>query len=94
MKDRCRAFVFLDVIPGQEKKFLKKLLQYDEVIEAHIIAGKYDVLAVLEFQLLGKGLFTSAQEIITQFVIEKIRKLKNVRDTNTIFPTFSLTKKE
>jgi DNA-binding Lrp family transcriptional regulator len=92
MKDRLRAFIYIDVKSGNEKKFLEKLLNFEEVIEAHLIAGQYDVFAVLEFKLLGKGLFLSNQEIISKFVIEKIRKLKEVRNTNTIIPTYSLNK--
>lgn len=94
MKGRIRAFVYIDVTPGKEKNFLENLMKHDEVLEAHLISGQYDVFAVLEFEIYGKGLFTSTHEIITKFMIEKIRKLKDVRDTNTIIPTFSLTKRE
>ena len=51
MKGRHRAFVFVDVAPGKDKKVLEKLLKFNEVIEAHLITGQYDVLAVLEFEL-------------------------------------------
>lgn len=94
MKGRIRAFVYIDVTPGKEKNFLENLMKHDEVLEAHLISGQYDVFAVLEFEIYGKGLFTSAHEIITKFMIEKIRKLNDVRDTNTVIPTFSLTKRE
>jgi len=94
MRGRHRAFVFIDVAPGRDKAVLKKLLKYDEVVEAHLIAGEYDVLAVLEFELYGREVFASAQEIISDFVIEKIRRLRDVRDTNTIYPTFSMIKGE
>jgi len=93
MRGIHRAFVFVDVAPGKEKRVLEKLLKYDEVIEAHLISGQYDVLAVLEFELYGREIFVSAQETISKFVIEKIRKLREVRDTNTIFPSFSITKR-
>jgi len=94
MKGRHRAFVFVDVAPGKEKKVLKKLLKYDEVIEGHIITGRYDVLAVLEFELYGREIFSSFQETASKFVVEKIRKLKDVLDTNTIIPSFSVTKRD
>jgi len=92
MNGRYRAFVLIEVAPGKEKKVLEKLLKYDEVIEAHLIPGQYDMLAVLEFELYGRGMFVSAQEIASKFVIEKIRKLPDVQDTNTIVPSFSATK--
>lgn len=93
MKGKHRAFVFVDVAPGKDRKVLERLLKYDEVIEAHLIPGQYDVLAVLEFELYGREIFASAQEMISKFVIEKIRKLRNVEDTNTIYPSFSVTKR-
>jgi DNA-binding Lrp family transcriptional regulator len=83
MKGVHRAFVFVDVVPGKDKKVLEKLLKYDEVIEVHLIPGQYDVLAVLEFELYGREIFVSAQETLLKFVVEKIRKLREVRDTNT-----------
>jgi len=93
MKGRHKAFVFVDVTPGKERRVLEKLLKYDEVIEAHLIPGQYDVLAVLEFELYGLQIYASAQETISKFVTEKIRTLKDVRDTNTIYPSFSVTKR-
>ncbi|MFQ6095752.1 MAG: Lrp/AsnC family transcriptional regulator [Candidatus Bathyarchaeia archaeon] len=93
MKGKHKAFVFVDVAPGKDEKVLEKLLKYDEVVEAHLIPGQYDVLLVLEFELYGREIFVSPQEEISKFVIEKIRKLKDVQDTNTIYPTFSVTKR-
>jgi DNA-binding Lrp family transcriptional regulator len=94
MKGKHVAFIFIDVAPGKDMKVLERLVKYDEVVEAHLIAGQYDVLAVLEFELFGSAIFTPSQEVISKFVIEKIRKLGDVRDTNTIYPTFSLSKRE
>jgi DNA-binding Lrp family transcriptional regulator len=94
MKGKRRAFIFIDVAPGKEKAFVEKLMRYNEVIEAHLIAGQYDVFAVLEFEMYGRGVFWSAQEFISKFVLEKIRKLKDVRDTNTLLPTFSVIKRD
>ena len=90
MKDRKRAFVFVDVAPGKEKKVLEKLLKYEEVMEAHIITGEYDLLAVLDIQLRGSG-FASVQELAMK-IVEKIRKLSDVQDTSTIVPLSSVTK--
>ena len=68
------------------------LLEYDEVIEVHLISGQYDLVAVLEIDLHGKAIFTSVQEL-AQKSIERIRDLSGVRDTNTIVPFFSVTKR-
>jgi len=94
MKGKRRAFILIAIAPGSEEAFIKRLMRYDEVVEAHLIVGEYDVLAVLEFEVYGRGLLWSVQEIVSNFVLEKIRKLKGVRDTNTIIPTRSVTKRE
>ena len=94
MRETRRAFVFIEVQPGKEENVLKTLLKYDEVIEAHYIAGEYDILVLLEIDLHGKGIIFSDQEIISKFVIEKIRKLDAVQDTNTVIPTYSVTKRK
>jgi len=92
MKGRYTIFVFVDTLPGRDKEVLEKLLEYDEVLEVHIISGQYDLFAVLEVKLYGQAIFSSVQEI-AQKSIEKIRKLRDVRDTNTIVPFFSVTKR-
>jgi DNA-binding Lrp family transcriptional regulator len=84
-----RAFLFLSITPGKEEVFLKKLITHEEVVEAHLVVGEYDVLAVLEFNLYGRGIYASAQDIVSRFVIEKIRRQQEVQKTNTIIPTLS-----
>ena len=93
MKGRHRAFVFVDVVPGKEQKVMERLLKYDEVIEVHIITGEHDVFAVLEFELYGREVYASVQETISKFVTERVCKIRGIKDTNTIIPTFSLTKR-
>ena len=92
MKGEYTVFVFIDTTPGEDRTVLEKLLEYDEVIEVHLISGQYDLLAVLEIDLHGKANFTSVQEL-AQKSIERIRDLSGVRDTNTIVPFFSVTKR-
>jgi DNA-binding Lrp family transcriptional regulator len=92
MKGKRRAFIFIAIAPGSEGTFVERLMRYKEVIETHLIVGEYDVLAVLEFEVYGQAFVWSFQEIVSNFVLEKIRKLRGVRDTNTIIPTKSVTK--
>ena len=92
MRGKCRVFVFIDVTPGKDRKVAEKLLKYNEVVEVHMITGEYDILAVLEFELYGKLIFTSFQEKASKFVLDRIRKLGCVRDTNTIIPSLSLSR--
>jgi len=90
MKHRNRAFVYIDVKTGKENKIMEELLKCEEVIEAHLIPGQpYDVLVVVE---LKRTLLETPHEKVTQFVMECIRKLRDVKDTNTIIPAFSMTK--
>jgi DNA-binding Lrp family transcriptional regulator len=77
---------------SRRKRKMHALLEYDEVIEVHLISGQYDLVAVLEIDLHGKAIFTSVQEL-AQKSIERIRDLSGVRDTNTIVPFFSVTKR-
>ena len=94
MKGKHRAFVFIDVAPGKDRKVAEKLLKYNEVVEVHMITGKYDILAVLEFEIYGKEIFNSFQETATKFVLDRVRRLGWVEDTNTIIPSLSLSKKD
>ncbi len=92
MRGKHRAFVFIDVNPGKEKKVAEELLKNNEVVEVHMITGEYDILTVLEFELYAKQIFTSFQEIASKFVLDKIRKLGYVQDTKTIIPSHSFSK--
>lgn len=94
MRGKYRAFVFIDVAPGEDRKVAEKLLKYDEVVEVHMITGEYDILAVLEFEIYAKQIFTSFQETASKFVLDKIRRLGSVQDTNTIIPSLSLSKED
>jgi DNA-binding Lrp family transcriptional regulator len=92
MKRKTRAFVYIDVKPGKEKEVLNKLLKNDEVIEAHIIVGQelYDVLVLLSIE---REVFESPTKRISEFVINTIRKLGDVRETNTLIPAISFSKR-
>ena len=87
-----RAFVFIDVAPGKDRKVAEKLLKYDEIVEVHMITGEHDILAVMEFEIYGKQIFTSFQETASKFVLDRIRRLACVQDTNTIIPSLSLSR--
>ena len=91
MKGTYRAFVMVGTVPGQDENVVKSLLKFKEVLEVHFISGNYDLLAVVEIDLHGKTIFTPVQEI-TQFVVQKIRKVEGIRTTSTMLPLRSLTK--
>ena len=94
MRGKYRAFVFIDIVPGKDRKVAERLLENDEVVEVHMITGEHDLLAVLEFVLYGKLIFTSFQETASNFVLNKIRKMGDVQDTNTIIPSLSFSKSD
>jgi len=91
MKGSYRAFVRVGTVPGQDEAVVERLLKFKEVLEVHFISGDYDLLAVVEISLHGKTIFTPIQDV-TQFIVQKIRKVAGVRITNTMLPLRSLTK--
>jgi DNA-binding Lrp family transcriptional regulator len=93
MKGSYLAFVKVGTVPGQDEEVAKKLLAFEEVLEVHFISGDYDLLAVVEISLHGKTIFTPVQEI-TQFIVQKIRKVDGIRATSTMLPLRSLTKQK
>ena len=92
MKGVYHVFVFVDTDPHADERVEERLLEFDEVVEVHYISGEYDILAVIEINLHGKAVFTTVQEIAQQ-VIQKIRRIRGVRDTNSMVPFMSFTKK-
>ena len=91
MKGVYRVFLMVDTIPGHDERVLEHLLKFKEVKEVHFISGEYDLLAVVEVSLYGKAIFTTIQEI-SQLLIQRVRKIEGVRDTNTLLPFRSLIK--
>lgn len=91
MKGSYRVFIMLNTEPGLDEKVSEQLLKFEEINEVHFISGIYDLLVVIEVSLRGKAIFTTIQEI-SQLLVQKIRKINGVRDTNTLLPFRSLLK--
>jgi DNA-binding Lrp family transcriptional regulator len=73
----------------KEKEVIEELVKMDEVIEAHMITGEYDVLAVVQV----KRLFLEADyDNVFNSAIAKIESAKFVVDTNTIVSIASKSK--
>jgi DNA-binding Lrp family transcriptional regulator len=73
----------------KEKEVIEELVKMDEVIEAHMITGEYDVLAVVQV----KRLFLEADyDNVFNSAIAKIESAKFVVDTNTIVGIASKSK--
>ncbi len=89
MKQFTRAFILIQTESMHEKDVIENLLKMDEVIEAHMITGEYDVLAVVQ----SKRLFLEADyNVVFNSAIAKVESLPHVLDTNTIIGMASKTK--
>jgi DNA-binding Lrp family transcriptional regulator len=69
------AFVLFKVNSGTEREVCQKLIKFDEVLQADIIFGEFDVIAKIETQDLSA---------LEEFVSEKIRTVSNVLVTSTM----------
>jgi len=92
MKGVYHIFVLIDTDPGKDMKVEERLFKLNEIIEVHFVSGQYDILAVADINLRGKAIFSTVQEL-SQELIQKIRKIPGVRDTNSMVPFLSLVKK-
>ena len=86
---RAYAFVFIDARLGKGQPVMHQLMKYNEVAESHLLLGKHDVLAVLEFE---KGIVPSVSERVARIVTEEIAKIGDITDTETLCPIRSIVK--
>lgn len=89
MKRFARGFVYLKTKPAREKEVMEKILELEEVREAHIIAGEWDILAVVRIE---RDIIAPSEASVLDFTIEKIAKISHIVDTSTVIPEFSQTK--
>jgi len=69
------AYVLFKVSSGTEREVCQKIIEFDEVLQADIIFGEYDVIAKVATQDLGK---------LEEFVSQKVRNVPNVLVTSTM----------
>jgi len=69
------AYILFKVNSGTERDVCQKLVDFDEIIQADIIFGEYDVLAKIQTQDLGE---------LESFVSEKVRNVPDVLVTSTM----------
>jgi DNA-binding Lrp family transcriptional regulator len=69
------AYVLFKVNSGTEREVCQKLVEFDEVIQADIIFGEYDVVAKMETENL---------DVLEGFLSEKVRTVPNVLVTSTM----------
>ena len=68
------AFIMAKIDSATSRKILNSVRELDEVEEAHLIYGAYD--------LLIKGIFKTP-EALSSFVVDTLRKMEGVKDTVT-----------
>jgi DNA-binding Lrp family transcriptional regulator len=69
------AYVLFKVSSGTEREVCQKLVEFDEIIQADIVFGEYDVLAKIETQDLAD---------LEEFVSKRIRNVPDVLVTSTM----------
>ncbi|HKT21180.1 MAG TPA: Lrp/AsnC ligand binding domain-containing protein [Nitrososphaerales archaeon] len=84
-----KAFVLIKVASGHAEDVMDALMKVPEVAEAHIVPGNWDIIAVISAQ---KEVIVPSDEKVYRLVLDKIEKIKHVKDTNTMVSQFSRTK--
>ncbi len=69
------AYVLFKVASGTEREVAQKLIEFEEVMQADIVFGEYDVIARLS---------TEGLEDLEAFVSQSIRTVPNVLVTSTM----------
>lgn len=68
------AFIMAKIESATSRKILDSVRELDEVEDAHLIYGAYDMLI--------KGVFKTP-EALSSFVVDTLRKMEGVKDTVT-----------
>lgn len=68
------AFIMAKIESARAREILTKVREFEEVDEAYLIYGAYD--------LLIKGMFKTPEKL-SSFVVDDLRNLDGVRDTVT-----------
>lgn len=70
-----KAYVLIGCELGSENELVKKLLEMDKVIDAHVTYGDYDIVVEVE---------TDTERQMDNLITKKIRKLDKIRTTTTL----------
>lgn len=69
------AFVLVNVNLGKGNKVLKKLGEIEEIKEAHLLEGVYDIITRVQ---------SDTKESLRKILYEKVRRTPDVRSTLTL----------
>ncbi len=73
----------------KERDVLEELVKMEDVLEAHMITGEYDVIAVVQVR---RQFLQADYETVFNSAIARVEGVKYVIDTNTIVGIASKTK--
>ena len=88
MRREVTAFVLLNVEGKYEQRIFDKLLELNEVREAHSVHGSIDIIIKI---VLSRDLLSSDGELLTQFLTQ-IRLWKGIQSTQTLIPGMAVIK--
>lgn len=71
------AYLLISVNNGYEMGVAKKLMEFNDVNNVHLIYGEYNIIVEVNMNL----------NKLQEFLIEKIRNIKGVRYTSTLLTT-------
>lgn len=69
------AYVLIISKSGKEKEVLDSLSKLEEIKEAKIVYGEYDIVTKVQADDVGK---------LNDFLLEKIRPIENIEKTSTL----------
>ncbi len=72
------AYLLLIIESGKDEIAMNKLLETDEVKEAHIVYGQYDLIAKLRVKNIQK---------LEDFILKQVRRIKEIKETSTLIAT-------
>jgi len=71
------AYVLINTESGCKESSFKRIVEVDSVKEAYICSGVYDIMAVIQYDNIGR----MREEVL------QIQKINNVRSTLTLVTT-------
>ncbi|MEM2873930.1 MAG: Lrp/AsnC ligand binding domain-containing protein [Candidatus Nanoarchaeia archaeon] len=72
------AYVLIRSDSGMEKEIIDDLLEFDEIEEAELIYGEWDIIVKLKVDEISQ---------LGNFILENIRSIKGVKQTSTLIVT-------
>ncbi|MDD5613704.1 MAG: Lrp/AsnC ligand binding domain-containing protein [Candidatus Omnitrophica bacterium] len=70
----ARAYLKINVEPGEEREVVKKITAMENVLEANLTSGEQDIIALIQ---------ASNYEELMRFVVTKLRAVEGISRTIT-----------